>query len=127
MSDRNASRPPRFTSSKAPLRITKAHCQYSSRLSITIILPGTKRPRTCAGSLGLRDTRNQSTSMGAPRLSTRRSARSRTIDERPSAPTVSMARTSISPSGVFALTPAMPFPSTIKSMTSACITSLNFG
>ena len=127
MSDRNSSRPRRLISSHAPLRITNAHCQYSSRLSITMILPGTKRPSTCVGSLGLRVKRNQSTSMGAPRLSTRNPASSRTIDLRPSQPTTRVARTSISPSGVLALTPAIVFPAIIKSVTSACMINFKAG
>ena len=54
------------------------------------------------GSSGLRVSRNQRTSIGAPRSSTFKPACSRTIEVRPSAPTTRSARTSIVPRGVFA-------------------------
>ena len=71
--------------------------------------------------------RIQNTSIGAPMSSTSSPALARTIDLRPSQPTVSVARTSSGPSGVVARTPAMRPPSSMRSTTLACMISLKFG
>src|SRR5918911_1440233 len=84
---RNSASPRRLSSSIAPLAMTKAHCQYSPRFSITRMLPRSKRAMVSAGSAALRETRNHNASMGAPRSTRGSSARSRIVEWRPSAPT----------------------------------------
>ena len=59
------------------------------------------------GSLACRERRIHSTSMGAPIFFTTNWANCRTVDERPSAPTVSAARTSNGPPGVAVRTPTI--------------------
>ena len=69
-----------------------------------------------SGSPGERESRNHSTSMGAPRSSTCRPARSRRIEERPSAATTRSARTSKGPLAAVPRTPiTRPASSTARS------------
>ena len=69
---------------------------------MTIIWPASMWPQVSSVSLAFRDSRNHSTSIGAPTSSTVKPARSRTVEWRPSQPTTRSARISSSPSGVLA-------------------------
>src|SRR5712691_1419642 len=55
---------------------------------MTIILPFMMLPKVCSPSCSFRDSRNHNTSIGAPNSLTFKPARSRTIELRPSQPTV---------------------------------------
>ena len=72
---------------------------------MTSSFPGSTWPNVCAGSSARRLTRIQSTSIGAPRSTSGSSARARTTEWRPSAPTVRSARTSNGPRRPLARTP----------------------
>src|ERR1700730_15673028 len=67
--------------------------------------PASNKPMVSARSSGFRSIRNQSTSIGAPRLSTSSPAFWRTSEWRPSQPTTSGDLSSSTPSGVSARTP----------------------
>src|SRR5688572_22112597 len=88
----------------------------------TSAAPASKRPMLFSGSPALRDRRNHSTSIGAPRFSTSSPACARTVERRPSAPMTRSARTSSSPS----FTPEI-FVSPRSPVTSAFIRSRNVG
>src|SRR6266851_4103754 len=82
---------------------------------------------TSPGSSECLDSRIHSTSMGAPMFSTVRPERSRTVEFRPSAPTTNSARTSSSPVGDLARTPATRPASSISPVTSVCILRRDVG
>ncbi len=122
---RKASRPRRRTSSAEPLGITKPHCQWPPRLIWTKIRPTSKRPVVSSGSPGTRDSRNQNTSMGAPRSCTGRPAASRSTELRPSAATTRSARISNGPPRACPRTPVTRPRSSMSPVASACISRWN--
>jgi hypothetical protein len=77
----------------ASLAITYAICQWAPRSISTIRCPAASRPNGWPGSPGRRDSRNHSTSMGVPNTLGRSPAEARRPESRPSAATVSRART----------------------------------
>ena len=81
--------------------------------------PRSMWPTTSSPSLSLRGMRNHITSIGAPRSSDLRPARSRIVEWRPSQPTTRSARISMSPSSVLARSPTIRPPSSIRSVASA--------
>ena len=101
--------------------------QDSPRFSMMKMRPVSNRPIGSAGSLGRRESRNQRTSIGAPKSSTDNPARDRTTECRPSAPTTKSARTSSGPSGVWACRPTICPPASIRSVTSAHMQIWNVG
>src|SRR5713226_587846 len=89
------------------------------------IRPRSKRATGSVGSSARRESRNHSTSMGAPSSMTRRPALSRTTECRPSAPTTRSARISSGPRGVLTVTPTTRPESSIRPVTSASIRRRN--
>ena len=83
---RNASSPARLTSSMPPLWMTNAALPVVAAIEHHQDLARREAAQHLSGSSGVRERRNHSTSIGAPRSSTGRPAFSRTIECRPSAP-----------------------------------------